>query len=142
MIHKCVVTYMDNIKKVTPLTGPILPVLSSVMPYDPESAYGAWIIQCDAIQVMVMVLLRGMCCPDPQYLAISVMEAKYTRLGYETRPSRLHTLDSPPPRLTLAFPRSSHSATTDSEQENNQETPDKLHVPQTDPPVTGLHNLN
>jgi hypothetical protein len=46
------------------------------------------------------------------------------------------------PSLALAFLRSSHSATTDSEQENNQETSDKLQVPQADPPVTGLHNSN
>jgi hypothetical protein len=88
---------------------------------------------------MVMVLLRGMCRPDPQYLAASVRDAKCTRLGYETRLSRLHTVDPP---LALAFLRSSHSATADFEQENNQETPDKLQVPQAGPPVTGLHNLN
>jgi hypothetical protein len=88
---------------------------------------------------MVMVLLRGMRRPDPQYLAVNVREAKCTRLGYRTRLSRLHTLDSP---LALAFSRNSHSTTADSEQENNQETPNKLQVPQTDPPVTGLHNSN
>jgi hypothetical protein len=75
----------------------------------------------------------------PQYLAASVMEAKCTCLGYGTRLSRLHTLDPP---LVLAFLRSSHSAIADSEQENNQENPDKLHVPQADPPVTGLYNSN
>jgi hypothetical protein len=69
----------------------------------------------------------------------SVREAKCTRLGYGTRLSRLYTLD---PLLALAFPRSSHSATLDFEQKNNQWTSDKLHVPQVDPPVTGLHNLN
>jgi hypothetical protein len=42
---------------------------------------------------MVMVLLRGMRHPDPQYLASSVKEKKYTRLGYGTRLSRLDTLD-------------------------------------------------
>jgi hypothetical protein len=63
---------------------------------------------------MVMVLLWGMRRPDPQYLATSVREVKCTRLGYGTRLSRLHTLDPP---LALAFSRSSHSATTDSEQE-------------------------
>jgi hypothetical protein len=89
------------------------------MSYDPYSAYGAWVIQCDAIQVMVMLLLRGMRRPDPQYLASSIREAKCTHLGYGTRLSRLHTLDPP---LALAFSRSSHSATADSEQENNQET--------------------
>jgi hypothetical protein len=86
---------------------------------------------------MVMVLLRGMRHPDPQNLAVSVRDAKCTRLGYGTRLSRLHTLIPP---LALAFPRSSHSATADSEQENNQETPNKLQLPQADPPVTGLHN--
>jgi hypothetical protein len=74
-----------------------------------------------------MVLLRGMCHPDPQYLVASIREAKCT-------------LWTPP--LALAFSRSSHSATANSEQENNQETPDKLHVPQVDPPVIGLHNSN
>jgi hypothetical protein len=88
---------------------------------------------------MVMVLLRGMCRPDPQYLPGSVREAKCTCLGYGIRLSRLHTLDPP---LALAFPRNIHSATADAEQENNQETPDKLQVPQADPPVTGLHNSN
>jgi hypothetical protein len=61
--------------------------------------------------------------PHPQYLAVSIREAKCTCLGYEIRLSRLHTLDPP---LALAFPRSSHSAIADSEQENNQETSDKL----------------
>jgi hypothetical protein len=61
---------------------------------------------------MVMILLRGMRHSGPQYLAASVREAKCTRLGYR---SRLHTLDPP---LALAFSRSSHSATTNSEQEN------------------------
>jgi hypothetical protein len=88
---------------------------------------------------MIMVLLRSMRPQDPQYLVVSVRGAKCTHLGYETRLSRLHTLDPP---LALAFPRSSHSATADSEQENNQETPDKLQVPQVDPPMTGLHNSN
>jgi hypothetical protein len=88
---------------------------------------------------MVMVLLRGMCHSDPQYLAVSVWETKYTQLGYETRLSRLHILD---PLLALVFLRSSHSAKTDSEKENNQETPDKLQLPQADPSVTGLHNSN
>jgi hypothetical protein len=88
---------------------------------------------------MVMVLLRGMRRPDPQYLASSIREAKCTHLGYRTRLSRLYTLDPP---LALAFSRSSHSATADSEQENNQETPDKLQVPQGDPPVNELHNSN
>jgi hypothetical protein len=88
---------------------------------------------------MVMVLLRRMHRLDPQYLATSVREAKCTRLGYGTRLSKLHTLDPP---LALAFPRSSHSATTDSEQENNQETPDKMQVPQPDPRVIGLQNSN
>jgi hypothetical protein len=42
------------------------------------------------------------------------------------------------PPLALAFPRSSHSATADSEQENNQETSDKLQVSQANPTVIGL----
>jgi hypothetical protein len=88
---------------------------------------------------MVMVLLKGMCRPDTQYLAASIREVKYTHLGYGTRLSRVHTLDPP---LALAFSRSSHLVTADSEQENNQETPDKLQVPQADPSVIGLHNLN
>jgi hypothetical protein len=40
-----------------------------------------------------MVLLRGMHHPDSQYLAVSVREVKCTRLGYETRLSRLHSLE-------------------------------------------------
>jgi hypothetical protein len=44
---------------------------------------------------MVMNLFRGMRRPDPQYSTVSVMEAKYTRLGYMTRLSRMHTLDPP-----------------------------------------------
>jgi hypothetical protein len=65
---------------------------------------------------MVMVLLRGMRRPDHQYLAASVMEAKCTCLGYETRLSWLHTLN---PLLALAFSRSKDSGIADSEQENN-----------------------
>jgi hypothetical protein len=44
---------------------------------------------------MIMVLLRSMRRQDPQYLVVSVREAKCTHLGYETRLSRLHTLDPP-----------------------------------------------
>jgi hypothetical protein len=69
----------------------------------------------------------------------SIREAKCTRLGYRTRLSRLYTLDPP---LALVFLRSCHSATPDPGQENNQMTSDKSHVPQADPPVTGLHNSN
>jgi hypothetical protein len=86
---------------------------------------------------MVMALFRGLCRPDPQYSAANVREEKCTCLGYETRLSRLHTLD---PLLALGVLRSSHSATSDQEQKKNQETPDKSHVPQADPPTTGLHN--
>jgi hypothetical protein len=32
---------------------------------------------------MVMVLLRDMCYPEPQYLAVSVREVKCTRLRYK-----------------------------------------------------------
>jgi hypothetical protein len=88
----------------------------------------------------MVVLFGGMCCPDPPYTAASVREVRCTRLGYRTRLSRLHTLDPPP--LALAFPRSSHPATSDPEQENNQGTPDKSQVPQANPPTTGLHNSN
>jgi hypothetical protein len=42
-----------------------------------------------------MALFRGMCRPDPQYSVVNVREARYTHLGYMTRLSRLHTLDSP-----------------------------------------------
>jgi hypothetical protein len=69
----------------------------------------------------------------------SVREAKCTSLGYETRLSRLYTLD---PLLALAFLRSSHSAIPDLKQEKNQRTPDKSYVPQVDPLTTGLHNSN
>jgi hypothetical protein len=75
---------------------------------------------------MVMVLFRGICHPDLQYLAISIRETKCTRLGYKTRLSRLHSMDPP---LALAFLRSSHLVTAGLEQENNQGTPDKLQVP-------------
>jgi hypothetical protein len=44
---------------------------------------------------MVMVLLKGMCRPDPQYLAANIREVKCICLGYRTRLSRLHTLDPP-----------------------------------------------
>jgi hypothetical protein len=61
---------------------------------------------------MVMALFMGMHRPDPQYLAVSVKEVKYTRLGYRIRLSRVHTLD---PHLALAFLKSSHSTTLDPE---------------------------
>jgi hypothetical protein len=64
-------------------------------------------------------LFRGMHRPAPPYSAVSVKEAKYTRLEYMTRLNRLHTLD---PHLALAFPRSSHSTTLDPKKENNQGT--------------------
>jgi hypothetical protein len=75
-----------------------------------------------------------MCHLGPQYSAV-------TRLGYGTRLSRLYTLDQPP-SVALAFSRSSHLATPDHEQKHNQRIPDKSHVPQADPLVIGLHNLN
>jgi hypothetical protein len=56
---------------------------------------------------MVIALFGGMSHPDPQYLAISVREAKGRRLGYGIRLSWLYTLDTP---LAFAFPRSSYSA--------------------------------
>jgi hypothetical protein len=66
---------------------------------------------------MVMVLLRGICRPHPQYLVISVTEAKCTHLGFRTRLSWPYTLDPP---LALAFLRSNHSATAYPKQDNNQ----------------------
>jgi hypothetical protein len=42
---------------------------------------------------MIMALFRVICHSDPQYSVVSIREAKYTRLGYRTRLSRLHTLD-------------------------------------------------
>jgi hypothetical protein len=66
-------------------------------------------------------LVQGHAPSRPQYSTISVREAKYTHLGYRTRLSRLHTLD---PQLALDFLRSSHSATLDPKQENNQGTLD------------------
>jgi hypothetical protein len=55
------------------------------------------------------------------------------------RLSGLYTLD---PLLALAFSRSSHSATPDPKQKNNQRISDKSQVPQADPLATGLLNLN
>jgi hypothetical protein len=69
----------------------------------------------------------------------SVRESNCTRLGYRIRLSRLYNLDPP---LALAFPRSSHLATLDPEQENNQRTTYKSQVPQADRLVTRLHNSN
>jgi hypothetical protein len=42
---------------------------------------------------MIIVLLRGMCYPDLQYLANNVREAKCTRLGYGTKLNMMHILD-------------------------------------------------
>jgi hypothetical protein len=44
--------------------------------------------------------------------------------------------------VSITFLMSSHSATPDPKQENNQRILDKSDVPQTDPSVTGLHNSN
>jgi hypothetical protein len=44
---------------------------------------------------MVVTLFRSMHRPDPPHSAVSVREAKYTRLGYMTKLSRLHTLNPP-----------------------------------------------
>jgi hypothetical protein len=76
-----------------------------------------------------MALFRVMCRPDPQYSVVRVKEAKYARLGYMTKLSKLHTLD-PPPLFSISFLRSNHSATSDPEQENNQATLDKSQVPE------------
>jgi hypothetical protein len=111
-------------KKIILLTGPTFPALGPVMA--DYLGYG-------------LALVRGMCHSDLQYSAASVREVKYTRLGYRTRLSRLHTLDPP---LALTFLRNSHPATSDTEQENNQMTPDKSQVPQADQPMIELHNLD
>jgi hypothetical protein len=59
------------------------------------------------------VLVQGHVLSEPPVLSCdSVREAKCTRLVYETRLSRLYTLD---PLLALAFLRRSHSATLDPE---------------------------
>jgi hypothetical protein len=42
-----------------------------------------------------MALFRDMRRSNPQYSTVSIRETKYTRLGYRTRLSRLHTLDPP-----------------------------------------------
>jgi hypothetical protein len=49
---------------------------------------------------MIIALFRGMRCPDPLYSAVSVRDAKYTRLGYMIRLSRLHGLD---PLCSISF---------------------------------------
>jgi hypothetical protein len=41
-----------------------------------------------------MTLFEDMCRPDPQYSTVSVREAKYTRLEYKIKLSRLHTVSS------------------------------------------------
>jgi hypothetical protein len=68
-------------------------------------------------------LIQGHVPSRPLVLSCdSVREVKCKSLGYETKLSRLYTLD---PSLALAFLRSSHSATLDAKQENNQRTLDK-----------------
>jgi hypothetical protein len=84
-----------------------------------------------------MDLLWGVRHPDPQYLAGSIREAKCACLGYGDRLSRLHTLV---PQLALAFPWSSHLATQDLKQENNQWTLGRSQVTQADSSTTRLHN--
>jgi hypothetical protein len=49
---------------------------------------------------MVMALFISMRCPDLLYSVVSVREAKYTRLGYKIRLSRLHT---PNPPFSISF---------------------------------------
>jgi hypothetical protein len=110
------------------------------MSYDPYSTYGAWVIQCDAIYVMVMALF--LVPSEPAILNYdSVREAKCTCLGYETRLSRLYTPDPLPP-VSISFLRSSYSATPVPSKKNNQMTPDKSQVSQAGPPTIGLHNSN
>jgi hypothetical protein len=47
-----------------------------------------------------MALFISMHYPNPLYSVVSVREAKYTRLGYKTRLSRLHTLN---PSFSISF---------------------------------------
>jgi hypothetical protein len=84
-------------------------------------------------------LVQGHVLPDPQYLAVTIREAKYTCLGYRTRLSRLHSLDPP---FSICFSKERPFSTPDPKQENDQETLDKSQVPQADPPMIGLHNSN
>jgi hypothetical protein len=58
---RCVVNlHRHDRQKVILLTGPTIPALGPVMADDTESAYGACVIQCDTIYVMVMPLFMGM----------------------------------------------------------------------------------
>jgi hypothetical protein len=118
-MQKCALSCM-GMKEIL-LMDSIPPALSSVMAGDPLLIYGAWVIQCETIYVMIMALFRGMHRLDPHYSVVSVREAKYTRLGYRTRLSKLHTLYPP---FSISFSRSSHSAILDPQQENNQGIPD------------------
>jgi hypothetical protein len=88
---------------------------------------------------MVMALFRGMCRPNLQYSAVRVREANYTRLGYRTRLSKLHTMYTP---FSISFFVEQPFCTPNPEQENNQGTLDKSQIPQADSPVTELHNSN
>jgi hypothetical protein len=79
---------------------------------DPYSHYGAWVIQCITIRVMVIPLVRGAHRPGPQYVAASIREAKCTRLGYMTRLSRLHTTD-PLPLLSISHSKGQPFSSTE-----------------------------
>jgi hypothetical protein len=57
------------------------------------------------------------------YSAVSIREAKYTRLGYRPMLSRLHTLEPP---VSINFSEERPFSTPDPKQENNQGTPDKV----------------
>jgi hypothetical protein len=69
-----------------------------------------------------MVLFGGMCYPDPQYSTASVRDAKCTHLGYGTRLSRLHTMDTP---TSIGFSEEQPFSNIGPKQENNQGTLDK-----------------
>jgi hypothetical protein len=85
-------------------------------------------------------LVQSLRHPGPQYLAIGIRKAKCARLGYETRLSRLYTLDPP---LALAFLKGSHSTTLAFEQESSHGMPDRSQVHQLDLlAAPGLHNTN
>jgi hypothetical protein len=63
-----------------------------------------------------MALVRGMCRLDPQYSAVCVRGAKYTRLGYRNMLNMLHTLKSP---FSISFSEEQSFNNIEPEQENN-----------------------
>jgi hypothetical protein len=75
---------------------------------NPWSTYGAWVIQCDTTQVMVMDLFMAVQHPGPQQSVGGVQEVECARLEYRIRLSRLHIPDPP---LAKDFPGGGHLAT-------------------------------